>query len=157
LGEAWLGLGIIKDLEGKPKESLHFIERAIELEPDMDGYYHVYAGALENAGFIPEAEVAYLKCLELAPSNEDAYFDYVDYLLDHRPAAARTYVTDFVHEHQFFFSILPLIYLDYVAGKKEDSKLMFVECLNKDKEKSKELFERYPDLLNDAEFVNLAR
>lgn len=157
LGEAWLGLGIIKDLEGKPKESLHYIERAIELEPDMDGYYHVYAGALENAGFIPEAEVAYLKCLELSPSNEDAYFDYVDYLLDHKPGIARSYVNEFVQKHQFFFSILPLIYLDYQSGNKQDAKLMFVECLNKDAEKSKELFVRYPELLNDAEFVNLAR
>lgn len=157
LGEAWLGLGIIKDLEGKPAESLHYIERAIELEPLMDGYFHVYAGALENAGYIEQAEEAYLKCLELSPENEDAFFDYVDYLMDHKTGETRTFVERYVQEHPHFFTILPIIYLNYLAGRIEEAKLLIVEGMNVQPEKIKQLFVRYPELLNVQEFVNLTR
>lgn len=157
LGEAWLGLGIIKDLQGKPKESLHYIERAIELEPNMDGYYHVYAGALENAEMIDEAEKAYLHCLELEPGNEDAFFDYVEFLMDNRPGETRTFVENYIMEHNLFFSMLPIIYLNWLAGNKEESKIILVECFAKDPQKTKEIFERYPELANVAEFVNLTQ
>lgn len=157
LAEAWLGLGIVKDLQGKPKESLHYIERALEIEPNMDSYYHVYAGALENAELLTEAEEAYLACLTLEPSNEDCYFDYVDFLMEHKVGEARTFVENFITKNNFFFAVLPLIYFNFLAGRKNEAKLMLVEAINKDREKTKELFIRYPELANVAEFVNLMR
>jgi tetratricopeptide (TPR) repeat protein len=157
LAEAWLGLGIIKDLEGKPKESLHYIERALEIEPEMDGYYHVYAGALENCEMFDEAETAYLACLALDSGNEDCFFDYVDFLMEHRVGSARTFVERFILDHTHFFSILPIIYLNWLGERREEAKLLLVECLNKDPEQTKQLFIRYPELGNDAEFVNLTQ
>lgn len=157
LAEAWLGLGIIKDLQGKPKESLTYIERAIELEPKMDGYFHVYAGALENAEMIEEAETAYLKCLELDPGNEDAFFDYVDYMLDHKPTFVRGFVEDFLAKNNYFFAVLPLIYLNVISGRLNDAKLLFVESLHANREKAIEIFERYPDLRDNQEFVELSK
>ncbi|WP_343605190.1 tetratricopeptide repeat protein [Fluviicola sp.] len=157
LGEAWLGLGIVKDLEGKPKESLHYIERALELEPNMDGYYHVYAGALENAGLLEEAEEAYLACLTLEPGNEDCFFDYVDYMLEHRVGDARTFVENYILKHQFFFSVLPIIYMNWAAGNMEGAKIVLLESFNKDPEKTKDVFIRYPELEDVQEFVNLTR
>lgn len=157
LAEAWLGLGIVKDLQGKPKESLHYIERAIEIESRMDGYFHVYAGALENAGFIEKAEEAYLKCLELEPGNEDAFFDYVDYLLDYRPTDARGFVEEFLSNHTFFFAILPIIYLNIISGRMHEAKLLLVESLHANREKTMEIFERYPDLNDMVEIIDLAK
>lgn len=157
LAEAWLGLGIVKDLQGKPKESLHYIERALEIEPNMDSYYHVYAGALENAGMITEAEEAYLACLTLDASNEDCYFDYVDFLLEHKVGEARKFVEQYILKHNIFFSVLPVIYFNYLAGRMEDAKLVLVEAFHKDPEKTKEVFIRYPELANVPEFVNLVR
>ncbi|MDR0802769.1 tetratricopeptide repeat protein [Fluviicola sp.] len=157
LAEAWLGLGIVKDLQGQPKESLHYIERALELEPDMDGYYHVYAGALENAGLLEEAEKAYQACMTLEPGNEDCFFDYVDYLLEHRPGEAKTFVENYIHKHQLFFSVLPVIYLNWVSGNMEGAKLVLLESFNKDPEKTKDVFIRYPELEDVQELVNLTR
>ena len=156
LAEAWLGLGIIKDLQGKPKESLTYIERAIELEPKMDGYFHVYAGALENAGLIEEAENAYIKCLELDAGNEDAFFDYVDYLLDHKPTLVRPFVEDFLNKNNYFFAVLPLIYLNIISGRENDARLLFVESIHANREKTIEIFDRYPDLKNNQGFVDLS-
>ncbi len=155
LAEAWLGLGIVKDLQGKPKESLHYIERALELEPGMDGYYHVYAGALENAGMIEEADAAYLKCLELDSGNEDAFFDYVDYLMDHSPVEVRVFVENFLNANNHFFAILPIIYLNWLAGRKDETKLLLVESLNVNRDKTLELFDRYPELKEEPELFNL--
>jgi tetratricopeptide (TPR) repeat protein len=157
LAEAWLGLGIVKDLQGKPKESLHYIERALEIEPNLDSYYHVYAGALENSGMLAEAEEAYLACLTLDPTNEDCFFDYVDFLLENKVGEARSFVEQYVQKHTIFHTVLPLIYFNFLAGRMEESKMMLVEALNKDAEKTKEVFIRYPELANVAEFVTLAR
>lgn len=157
LAEAWLGLGIIKDLQGKSKDSISYIERAIEIEPKMDGYYHVYAGALENCDRLEEAEQAYLKCLELDPENEDAFFDYVDYLIEHKIAEVRCFVEDFMNQHHVFFSLLPLIYLNWMAGRTEETKLLITEAFDKNPEKTKEVFIRYPELANVTEFVALTQ
>lgn len=155
LAEAWLGLGIVKDLEGKSKESLHYIERALELEPKMDSYYHVYAGALENCEMFEEAEEAYLACLKIEPSNKDCFFDYVDFLLEHRVGNAKTFVETYISKHQLFFSILPLIYLQWTTGDKETAKMMLVESFHKNPEETRDLFIRYPELANVQELVNL--
>jgi tetratricopeptide (TPR) repeat protein len=157
LAEAWLGLGIVKDLQGKPKESLHYIERALEIEPEMDGYHHVYAGALENCELYTEAERAYLACLALEPNNEDAFFDYVDFLLEHHVNRVRPFVEDYILSNNAFFALLPVIYLNWMAGRIEEAKIILVECYAKDAEKTKELFVRYPELMNVPEFVNLTR
>lgn len=157
LAEAWLGLGIVKDLEGKPKESLHYIERALELEPSMDGYYHVYAGALENCEMFEEAETAYLACLRLEPSNEDAFFDYVDFLLEYHPTRVRPFVENFLVENNLFFALLPVIYLNWLSGRMQEAILLFTEALAKEPIKTKDVFTRYPELMNVAEFVNLSR
>lgn len=157
LAEAWLGLGIVKDLQGKPRESLHYIERALELEPEMDGYHHVYAGALENCDLLEEAERAYQTCLSLEPNNEDAFFDYVDFLLDHDPKRVRAFVEDYVMTSNAFFSILPVIYLNWSAGRMEEAKIILSECYAKNPEKTKEVFVRYPELLNVPDFVNLTQ
>jgi tetratricopeptide (TPR) repeat protein len=157
LAEAWLGLGIVKDLEGHSKESLHYIERALEIEPNMDGYYHVYAGALENAEMYEEAEEAYLACLTLEPTNEDCYFDYVDFLVENRIGEARTFVENYILTHQLFFSILPIIYLNWISNNPEGAKIMLIESFNKDPEKTKDVFIRYPELADVEELVNLTR
>jgi hypothetical protein len=39
----------------------------------------------------------------------------------------------------------------------EVSKLMLVECFAKDPEKTKDLFIRYPELMNVTEFVTLTQ
>ncbi|AEA45630.1 tetratricopeptide repeat protein [Fluviicola taffensis] len=157
LAEAWLGLGIVKDLQGHPKESLHYIERALEIEPEMDGYYHVYAGALENAEMLEEAEEAYLACLTLEPGNEDCYFDYVDFLIENRVGEVRTFVENFILKNQLFFSVLPIIYLNWISNNPEGAKIMLVESFNKDPEKTKDVFIRYPELADVEELVNLTR
>lgn len=157
LAEAWLGLGIVKDLQGKPKESLHYIERALEIEPAMDGYYHVYAGALENCEMYEEAEQAYLACLRLESSNEDAFFDYVDFLLEYHPTRVRAFVEAFLVEHNLFFALLPVIYLNWLSGRMPEAVMLFTEAYAKDPVKTKDVFTRYPELMDVPEFVNLSR
>jgi tetratricopeptide (TPR) repeat protein len=157
LAEAWIGLGIVKDLEGNSKSGLRYIERALELDPDSSSYYHVYAGALENSDMIDEANDAYLKSLELDPSNEDCYFDYVDFLIVNHIGIVRSFVEQYTYKHQQLFSILPMIYLSWTSGETQLAKLMLIECYNKDPEKTKEIFERFPDLAEVEELLNLTR
>ena len=48
LSEAWLGLGIIEDLEGRTREGIVLIEKALEFEPNNAGIMHVLAGAYDR-------------------------------------------------------------------------------------------------------------
>lgn len=157
LAEAWLGLGIVMDLRGKSQEALSYIERAIELEPAMDGYYHVYASALENCGRIEDAEKAYLACLELDPENEDGYLDYVDFLCEHDFPRARPFVEQYIQEHPKFFTILPMIYINWLTNRLHEAKLILTECFSRDPEATRGIFDRYTELAEVAELVNLTR
>lgn len=55
LPDAWLGLGIVKDLEGDTREGLALIQKAAELDPENAGIYHVLAGAHEKLKEFDEA------------------------------------------------------------------------------------------------------
>ena len=50
LPDAWLGLGIVEDLDGKTKEAIVLICKALELDPENASIYHVLAGAYEKIG-----------------------------------------------------------------------------------------------------------
>lgn len=155
LAEAWLGLGIVKDLEGKPKESLSYIERALELDPNNSSYYHVYAGALENAEMTEEAEESYLACLILEPTNEDCYFDYTDFLMEFKLGELKRFVEGYIEKYNFLFSYLPLIYLLWNYGDQTAAKKMLSDIYNADPNQARELFIRYPELQKHQELVNL--
>lgn len=155
LSEAWLGLGIVKDLQGKPKECLHYIERAIEIDPHMDGYFHVYAGALENAEMLPEAEEAYLACLTLNSENEDCFYDYVSYLFEHNTTAVSKFILDYDEKYKYFFSRVAVVYLFWTQGHIDIAVQAYKMLLEQDIEEAKELFIRFPELKTVEEFVNL--
>ncbi len=157
LSEAWLGLGIVKDLQGKPKECLHYLERAIEIDPQMDGYFHVYAGALENAEMFIEAEEAYLACLTLNAENEDCFFDYVEFLFEKHPELTSKFVLEFDEKNKKFFSRIAVVYLFWTQGHIEVALQAFRLLIEEEKEQANELFVRFPELKSVEEFVNLLR
>ncbi len=155
LGEAWLGLGIIKDLEGHSLEALPFIEKALELEPEMDGFFHVYAGALENVERIDDAKLAYIKTLEINPENEDAFFDYSDFLTEHFPKEAKLFIEDTLESTPQLYMILAYVNLLWNEGSKESAISFLMSLQQKSMDLAKEIFIRYPELLNEQELVLL--
>ncbi|MFA9211801.1 MAG: hypothetical protein ACEQR5_08230, partial [Moraxellaceae bacterium] len=76
---------------------------------------------------------------------------------EHRVGQARTYVENYLLKTKLFFVILPVILMNYRAGRMEEAKIILVECFAKDPIKTKDVFVRYPELMNVPDFVSLTQ
>jgi tetratricopeptide (TPR) repeat protein len=157
LAEAWLGLGIIEDLEGKTKEGIILIQKALEIDPLNAGIFHVLAGAYEK---IDEKELAidhYEKSLELDPSDVDCLSDYISFLTENSPIDAFRKLQVFNSENDSNpISKLLEVNLYWILGQRDNAKRLFIDCLQEDEKKAKSIFEINPDLLDDQDFLNLS-
>jgi tetratricopeptide (TPR) repeat protein len=158
LGDAWLGLGIVKDLEGATKEGLILFEKAIEIEPSNPGYFHVYAGALEKLDEFTLAKENYLKALELDKVNSQLINDYLDFLIKGEEwKEFDSFVDDYIRIDDSISFTIDLIkaYKNYLVGNTEQALYILNKLIVLDLEKTKEIFSLYPELLNDSKIVNL--
>jgi tetratricopeptide (TPR) repeat protein len=155
LPDAWLGLGIIEDLDGNTKEALVLIHKAAELDPENAGIYHVLAGAYEKLDNIVEAEEYYRLSLTLDPTDGECVTGLVKLLSQRSLVEALTFVRDFMEQNNVFTARLMEVYLLYKMGKFQESITLFQGCVMADKSASREIFDIEPDLLNITEFVLL--
>jgi tetratricopeptide (TPR) repeat protein len=157
LPDAWLGLGIIEDLEGNTKEAIVLIHKAAELDPENAGIYHVLAGAYEKLDDLVQAEEFYQLSLALDPSDEECLTNYVELITERSIPEGYEYIADFI-ENVGGNKIAPVLYVNalWLLGRKEEAISHFAECASNDKAKAKEIFEINPDLLKVQEFVHLA-
>lgn len=75
LSPAWLGIGVIYDLNESYMESLFFIKKAIELEGNNAEYWYIYGDVLYRAGQLDEAVGAYQKTSVLEKDNFEVLLD----------------------------------------------------------------------------------
>ncbi len=158
LGDAWLGLGIVKDLEDNTLESIKLFNKAIEIEPSNAGYYHVLAGALEKLDKINEAKTNYILALELDSNNDQLVNDYLDLLIKNEKwNDFDFFVQDFNAENNDIQFLIQLIkaYKEFQFGNKEQGIQIFNKLISENLEKAREIFSMYPELLNDNKIVNL--
>jgi tetratricopeptide (TPR) repeat protein len=156
LPDAWLGMGIVVDLEGNTVEALTLIHKAAELDPENAGIYHVLAGAYEKIEDLDLANEYYLLSLELDPLDEECLTNYVQLKIEVSTLDAYHYLTEFTELHSEN-KIIPLLKINllWLLGKKEEALFSFAVYAGMNKEKAKELFEINPPLKDVQEFVNL--
>ena len=68
---AWLGLGLLAERQGKLEEAIADISRSIELQPSAPACF-VLGRTLAQAGRIAEALAAYQRALQISPSFTEA-------------------------------------------------------------------------------------
>jgi len=72
LASAWLGLAQIRLEQHHPDEAIGFLERALAIQPDADGYNYALGLALEQAARPKDALEAYKMELRLHPYQTGA-------------------------------------------------------------------------------------
>jgi tetratricopeptide (TPR) repeat protein len=158
LPDAWLGLGIVADLEGRTQEAIPYLQRAVELDPENAGIHHVIAGAYEKLGLWKDAEESYEVSLALDPKDGDCLSNYVALLEQtYSLEAAHTFLTAF--NERIGENIMGCVIHSRILwrmGQAEKSLALFAFCIEQDREKALEIFELDPDLLNVKEFVTLS-
>lgn len=157
LPDAWLGLGIVEDLKGNTKEGITLITKAVELDPENAGIYHVLAGAYEKIEDIDRANELYRTSLTLDSTDSDCLSNYITLLNTLMPLVE---VLDFIQNFESNFGeneLLKVLEVNqfWLLGEQELALSMFKLCVEEDLELAKEIFEINSSLLNVAEFVHL--
>jgi tetratricopeptide (TPR) repeat protein len=75
LSPAWLGIGVVYDLNESYIESLFFIKKALELESNNPEFWYIYGDVLYRAGQLDEAVSAYQRTSELEKDNFEVLLD----------------------------------------------------------------------------------
>jgi len=156
--EAWLGLGIIEDLEGNTNEAIILIEKALEFDPNNAGIMHVLAGAFEKIDENDRAVELYKKSLEINPNDEECLSDYIELLTETSPQNAFSVLKEFMDEHQSnkISSILE-VNLFWLLGQKAEALQLFSKCIQENGTKAKSIFEINPNLLDDQDFLDISQ
>jgi superkiller protein 3 len=68
---AWLGLGILAQKQGKLDEAISDLSRSVEIQPSAQGYLQL-GHVLRQSQRVPEAVVAYQQALKLDPDLTEA-------------------------------------------------------------------------------------
>lgn len=156
LPEAWLGMGIVNDLQGNESEAIRLILKAIELAPENASFYHVLAGALENTNDNEAVLEAYEKGLEMDPNNESMHADYLKFLLEQDPLLVTQKFED--PELPLYNDSLELNLIRVIAlhklGHVTESLLIFDEILTKDKKIAITILKLYPESMMITDFTN---
>ena len=158
LSEAWLGLGIIEDLEGKTNEGIILIEKALEFDPQNAGIMHVLAGAYEKIEDFELASSFYKQSLEINPNDEECLSDYIELLTESSPQEAFVVLKEFMDKHDGnkISSILE-VNLFWLLGQREEALHLFSKCLKENGNKAKTIFDINPNLLDDQDFLNISQ
>lgn len=157
LPEAWLGLGIIEDMEGNTREGIIMFHKALDFDPDNAGIHHVLAGAYEKLDELELAIEHYEESLLLDPSDVECLSDYIELMADINPILAFEKLTWFNAETggTNMAKILE-VNLRWLLGQRENALRLFINCLQEDKKLAQTIFEINPRLLDDPDFVSLA-
>ena len=68
---AWLGLGLLAQKQGKLEEAISDLSRSVELQPSAQGYFEL-GRTLAQGGRVPEALDAYGQALKISPDFVEA-------------------------------------------------------------------------------------
>lgn len=157
LPEAWLGLGIVEDLLGNTKEGIVLIQKALDYDSENAGIHHVLAGAYQKIDCNAEASFHYLKSLELDPTDQEAFTDYIEFLSTSSLIEAQAYLQKIeAHDVNFSLAQIHLVSIKWKMGQHAEAKHLFAMCLQRDATGAKQIFEINPQLLDDNDFLHLA-
>ncbi len=156
LPDAWLGMGIVHDLEGKTFEALTFIFKALELDDQNAGIYHVLAGAYEKLGEIELAIENYKKAIGLDHEDEETLGSLIDLLFDKDPNEALNFILHFEQNYGDNEHVpLHITNVYWCLGKKTEAMNYFRAFFQENPILAKEIFDINPDLKKVSAFINL--
>jgi tetratricopeptide (TPR) repeat protein len=155
LPEAWLGLGIIEDLQGNTKEGIVLIQKAMDFDPENAAIHHVLAGAYEKINCHEEADKYYQSSLSFDAEDEDCLMDYIAFKAKKSSMDAMQFLRIFTANNSNAISAVLEVNLNWMIGQKKQALELFTKCLSEDQDKAKQLFEINPSLLDDKDFVTL--
>lgn len=155
--DAWIGRGVVKDVQGRLPESLRDLENAVRLAPEHgDGWFYL-ANALARSLKYEEAFAAYTKLNSLEPENLDGWMDHADLLLQMKGpdlAARKLREGEQVHKLTARYRYRMVSYL-LRMGHLQQALLELEEALMADHAAHLQLLEHYPEAAQMPQVIHL--
>jgi len=157
LADAWVGIGMILDIQNKPIEGIHYIKKGIDLDAGNADYYYILADVQRKNGFTDEAEINYNKVLELNPENEEIYLDFsaLYYEQGEIETALEIICEGIEKQSKNALNIYRIVFYLIENGNEKEAYSLFEMGLNMDFEKHTSLFEFVPELKNNDRLIEL--
>ena len=86
--DAWIGRGVVKDIQGNLNEAVKDLETGVKLAPDHGDAWFYFANALGRAQRYEDSLQAYARLNTLEPESLDGWMDHADLLLSVKGADA---------------------------------------------------------------------
>jgi len=96
--EAWLGIGIITDIQGNTKEAIAIIQKALECDPLNASVTLVLANAYQKIEAFEEARTFYQLAIELDWEDEEILRDFMLFMAEYNPLEAIDFLESFQME-----------------------------------------------------------
>lgn len=155
--DAWIGRGVVKDVQGRLPESIKDLEVATRLAPEHGDAWFYLANALGRSDRYEEALAAYSKLNGLEPESLDGWLDHADLLMNLKgPEAALKKLREgeSVHKLAGRFRYRMVSYM-LRSGMEQQALLELEETLMADHEAHTNLLEHYPEAAQIPQVVHL--
>ena len=155
--DAWIGRGVVKDVQGRAAESIKDLEVAIKLAPEHGDAWFYLANSLGRVGRFDDALGAYTTLNTLEPESLDGWLDHADLLLNVKgPEAALKKLVEgeVVHKLNGRFRYRKVSYL-LRSGREQDGLLELEEALMADHAGHDQLLTHYPEALQMPQVIHL--
>lgn len=156
LAEPWLGIGIIKDIEGKTKEAISYLSRAVSIQPENSNFRLVLAEALYKDQRLVEAETECEKAFNLDNTYAEAAVLLAKIKSEYSLDEALDFLlkienlSDMDSSVRVFLSVIL-----WKLGQKTESVLIFKKEYMTDSNCAKKLFLYLPEAEHIPDFVQI--
>jgi len=155
--DAWIGRGVVKDLQGKLPEAMVALQHAVRLSAEHPDALYYYANALARSHRVEEALAHFTLLNRIEPQNLDGWMEHADLLLELKGVgAALEKFAEAAQVHQlngrFKYRLV-----DYLlrAGKEQEALLALEEALLADHAGHEELLKHYPQAAQMPQVMHL--
>jgi tetratricopeptide (TPR) repeat protein len=146
--EPWLGLGILEDLQGRSKEGIVLMHKALDLEPTNPVINQLIGSAYVKIGELTLGIEFLKKSIELDSSDMECLNAYMEVFSKIDIIQSQQFIHAFNLENgQETESWLWEVNLLWMLGNQQEAVALFIICVDNDPIKSKELFIINPQLL----------
>jgi tetratricopeptide (TPR) repeat protein len=155
--DAWIGRGVVKDIQGRLQESVKDLEVAVKLAPEHSDAWYYYASALGHSERYEDALAAFARLNALEPESLDGWMDHADLLLHVKgPEAALRKLKEGEQVHRLNprYRYRMVSYL-LRCGHDQQALLELEEALIGDHSGHAQLLEHYPQAAAMPQVVHL--
>lgn len=155
--DAWIGRGVVKDIQGRLPEAIRDLEVAVRLQPENSDAWFYYANSLGRGGRAEDALAAYAHLNQLDPGSLDGWMDHADLLLGLKgPEAALQKLREGEQVHRLSprYKYRLASYL-LRCGHEQQALLELEEALLADHPGHQQLLDHYPEAAAMPQVIHL--